>query len=150
MNASMSNAHNNSTILEESFLEMQPSCSKNKRHEGKEYQIAMILLQSYRFVDFPGDLTRIKVSNSLRVFSKKFEQELVVCLSRIINHNVYEKSILLNSDLSEAPALPWAKHEDESLSEELLERITISFYIKHLYIFNEIMKDTFDRFLGYL
>ena len=62
----------NSGILDESMYDMQPSCSKHKRKEGKEYEISMILLQSYRYIEFPADLTRIKVCNSLRVFVKKF------------------------------------------------------------------------------
>lgn len=33
----------------------------------------MILLESYKFVDFPADLIRIKVANSLRVFCKRFD-----------------------------------------------------------------------------
>lgn len=28
--------------------------------------------------------------------------------------------------------------------------MTASFYVKHLYVFNEILKDTVDRYLGYL
>lgn len=32
----------------------------------------MILLQSYQYVDFPVDVTKIKICNSLRVISKKF------------------------------------------------------------------------------
>lgn len=61
-----------STILDESLLDMQPNCCKNKRKEGKEYEIAMILIQSYKYIEFPADLTRIKICNSLRVFSKIF------------------------------------------------------------------------------
>ena len=44
----------------------------------------MILLQSYRFIEFPGDLIRIKVSNALRVFSKRFDQELAECLKEVL------------------------------------------------------------------
>lgn len=33
----------------------------------------MILLESYKFMNFPVDLIRIKVANSLRVFCKKFD-----------------------------------------------------------------------------
>lgn len=32
----------------------------------------------------------------------------------------------------------------------VVEKITVIFYMKHLLSFNEIMKDTLDRFLGYL
>lgn len=42
------------------------------RHEGKEYQIAMILLQSYKYMTFSPEVTKIKVSNSLRIFVKRF------------------------------------------------------------------------------
>lgn len=43
-----------------------------KRQEGKEYETAMILLQSYEYVDFPVDVTKIKLSNGLRVICRKF------------------------------------------------------------------------------
>lgn len=45
----------------------------------------MILLESYRFIDFPVDLIRIKVANSLRIFCKRFDTELAECLGRIID-----------------------------------------------------------------
>lgn len=73
-----------SGILEESVLDMHPSTSKNKRNEGKEFEIAMILIESYRYIDFPADLIRIKVTNSLRIFCKRFDTELGECLSRIL------------------------------------------------------------------
>lgn len=77
-----------STILEESFLDMQPNCTKNKRNEGKQFEIAMIVIQSYKYIDFPQDLTRIKISNSLRIFLKKFDQELVKCLRGIMQNKI--------------------------------------------------------------
>jgi len=48
-----------------------------KREEAKEYEIAMILLQSYQYVDFPVDVTKIKLSNGLRVVCRKFEKDLM-------------------------------------------------------------------------
>ena len=48
-----------------------------KRQESKEYEIAMILLQSYEYVDFPVDVTKIKISNGLRVVCRKFQKELI-------------------------------------------------------------------------
>lgn len=83
---------NHSQFLEESFLEMQPTSSKNKRQEGKEYEIAMILLQSYRFINFPADLTRIKISNSIRVFSKRFDAELAACLNAVLELKTEQKN----------------------------------------------------------
>lgn len=44
----------------------------------------MILLESYKYMAFPVDLIRIKVSNSLRIFSKKFDMELAECFVRIL------------------------------------------------------------------
>jgi hypothetical protein len=40
----------------------------------------MIFLQSYEYINFSADLTKIKVCNDLRVFVKKFEKELSVHL----------------------------------------------------------------------
>ncbi len=37
----------------------------------------MILLQSYEYVDFPVDVTKIKISNGLRVICKKFEKDFI-------------------------------------------------------------------------
>ena len=37
----------------------------------------MILLQSYEYLDFPVEVTRIKLTNGLRVVAKRFEKELV-------------------------------------------------------------------------
>jgi hypothetical protein len=51
------------------------------RHEGKEYEIAMILIQSYKYVSFSPEVTKIKVCNALRMFTKRFEKELLVYLS---------------------------------------------------------------------
>lgn len=51
------------------------------RHEGKEYEIAMILLQSYKYVSFSPEVTKIKVCNALRVFAKRFEKELLLYLN---------------------------------------------------------------------
>ena len=48
----------------------------------------MILLQSYQYIDFPPDLTRIKICNSLRVFSKKFEKDLAVWLNNVFEQKV--------------------------------------------------------------
>ena len=54
------------------------------RHEGKEYQIAMILLQSYRYVAFSPEVTKIKVCNALRIFAKRFEKELLGYLDQVV------------------------------------------------------------------
>ncbi len=53
-----------------------------KRSEAKEYEIAMILLQSYEYVDFPVDVTKIKISNGLRVICRKFEKDLISHVKR--------------------------------------------------------------------
>lgn len=44
----------------------------------------MIILQSYKYVDFPVELIRIKISNSLRVYSKTFDAALARSLKNIL------------------------------------------------------------------
>jgi hypothetical protein len=34
----------------------------------------MILIQSYHYVEFTADMTKIKITNALRVFAKRFEK----------------------------------------------------------------------------
>jgi hypothetical protein len=58
------------------------------RIEGREYQIAMILLQSYRYVNFSPEVTKIKVCNALRLFSKRFERELLVYLNEVVRSEI--------------------------------------------------------------
>lgn len=48
----------------------------------------MILLESYKFIDFPADLIRIKISNSLRIFNKKFDVELAGCINKVLEEKM--------------------------------------------------------------
>jgi hypothetical protein len=43
-----------------------------------------------------------------------------------------------------------AFEEEEKVLSGVVDKITPIFYVKHLYCFNEIMKDTLERLLGYL
>jgi hypothetical protein len=56
------------------------------RLEEREYQIAMILLQSYQYITFTPEVIKIKVCNALRKFSKSFEKELLAYLNRVVKH----------------------------------------------------------------
>ena len=58
------------------------------RHEGKEYQIAMILLQSYQYISFSPEVTKIKVCSALRAFSKRFERLLLQHLRKVIHEQL--------------------------------------------------------------
>lgn len=54
------------------------------RLEEREYQIAMILLQSYQYITFTPEVIKIKICNALRKFSKSFEKELLGYLNKIV------------------------------------------------------------------
>lgn len=54
------------------------------RLEEREYQIAMILLQSYQYITFTPEVIKIKVCNALRKFSKSFEKELLSYLNKVV------------------------------------------------------------------
>lgn len=62
------------------------------RHEGREYQIAMILLQSYQYVNFSPEVTKIKVCNALRLFAKRFEKELVSYLNVVVQQEINSRN----------------------------------------------------------
>ena len=62
------------------------------RNEGREYQIAMILLQSYKYVDFSPEVTKIKVCNTLRLFAKRFERELLAYLNGVVNTEIEQRN----------------------------------------------------------
>jgi hypothetical protein len=40
--------------------------------------------------------------------------------------------------------------ENEITSGDIVEKVSVEFYIKHLGLLNEIFRDTINRFLGYL
>ena len=61
-----------------------PSSSIIPRDEGKEYLIAMIILQSYRYISFLPEVTKIKTCNSIRMFCKRFEKELFLYLNQVV------------------------------------------------------------------
>ncbi len=44
----------------------------------------MILLQSYKYVNFSPEVTKIKICNSLRIFAKRFEKELLSYLNQVV------------------------------------------------------------------
>lgn len=52
----------------------------------------MILLESYKFIDFGANLIRIKISNSLRVFNKKFDFELATCINKVLEEKMEKSS----------------------------------------------------------
>lgn len=58
------------------------------RHEGKQYEIAMILIQSYKYVSFSPEVTKIKVCNALRMFSKRFQKELLIYLNQVVTNEI--------------------------------------------------------------
>ena len=50
----------------------------------------MILLQSYRYVDFSPDVTKIKISNALMMFVKRFERELLIYLDKVVETEIMQ------------------------------------------------------------
>lgn len=48
----------------------------------------MILLQSYKYVEFSPEVTKIKVCNALRLFVKRFERELLLYLNKVVDSEI--------------------------------------------------------------
>lgn len=48
----------------------------------------MILLQSYKYLSFSPEVIKIKVCNALRVFTKRFEKELLVYLNKVVVNEI--------------------------------------------------------------
>ena len=103
-------SQNNSIILDDSMQD-EAYTARNfvlKRQEGREYEITMTLLESYRYIDFAIEQGRIKISNFLRLFFKMYEKELAKYFLRVIektkkeakaeNANGTGDSILSNLD----------------------------------------------------
>lgn len=82
-------------ILENIELLSQPRSkgSNNliQRLEEREYQIAMILLQSYQYISFAPEVIKIKVCNGLRKFSKSFEKALISYLNKMVRIEIDNK-----------------------------------------------------------
>jgi hypothetical protein len=58
------------------------------RLEEREYQIAMILLQSYQYISFAPEVIKMKVCNALRRFCKTFEKELLAYLNNVVRQEI--------------------------------------------------------------
>lgn len=75
------------------------------RLEEREYQIAMILLQSYQYITFTPEVIKIKVCNALRKFCKSFEKELLAYLNRVVRKEIdarkENEKILVESEKEE-------------------------------------------------
>lgn len=124
------------------------------RHEGREYQIAMILLQSYKYLSFSPEVTKIKVSNSLRMFVKRFEKELLLYLSQVVadelqtikvkdnnNDNILEDKPQGEEPREQPPLIQKRGSEEEvEVSLDVVDKVSVEFYIKHLGVLNEIFK----------
>lgn len=121
------------------------------RHEGREYQIAMILLQSYKYLSFSPEVTKIKVSNSLRMFVKRFEKELLLYLSQVVkdelqtikvkdnnnNDNILEDKPQGEEPREQPPAIQKrGSEEEEEVSLDVVDKVSVEFYIKHLGVLN--------------
>ena len=51
----------------------------------------------------------------------------------------------------EVPAvLPKRESEEEEISPDVVEKVTVEYYTKHLGVLNDIFRETIMRFLGYL
>ena len=83
----------------------------------------MILLQSYRYVSFSPEVTKIKVSNALRMFSKRFEKELMAYLNKVVEDeidNIREKKEDEDEMKKEEEI-----EEEEGNSYEVVERVSV-------------------------
>jgi hypothetical protein len=117
----------------------------------------MILLQSYKYVAFSPEVTKIKVCNALRIFVKRFEKQLLLYLEAVVQSEIEqikerEKEKGKEEETEEAKGGIEKKVSDdgEDVSMEVIEKVSVEFYIKHLALLNEIFKETINRFLGYL
>ena len=112
----------------------------------------MILLQSYRYVDFSPDVTKIKISNALMMFVKRFQRELLIYLDRVVESQIMQIKEIKGGEREEK--IEEQKKEEgqgeENVRAEVVEGVSVQFYIKHLNVLNQIFKETINRFLGYL
>lgn len=122
----------------------------------------MILLQSYQYITFTPEVIKIKVCNALRKFAKTFEKELLAYLARVVRREIEarkENEKLLQEEAPPADKIEESKREDiplpkrdseEEASPDVVEKVTVEFYSKHLGVLNDIFRETIVRLLGYL
>lgn len=47
-------------------------------------------------------------------------------------------------------SLPKKESEEEDISPDVVEKVTVEYYTKHLGVLNDIFRETIMRFLGYI
>ena len=127
----------------------------------------MILLQSYQYISFSPEVTKIKVCNALRLFSKRFERQLFLHLNKVIKQQLIiskkNQKILTEDEgqqgetevvdevLGDRGVLEEGEGEEQGdICGDVVEKVSVEYYARHVSTLNDIFRETLTRFLGYL